>query len=147
MGELLHEETLLQRFARVIDHKNRTLRAYGGSEQSLHDTYLQFLEYGRRLRDRIVPTHPMIQGALRRGDRILLEGAQGVLLDVDWGTYPCALLACARRRRRQPGAGIAPRDINHVPGIFKAYSTRVGEGPFPTELNRCPWTASTRARS
>jgi adenylosuccinate synthase len=134
MGDLLSEETLLQRFARVIDHKNRTLRAYGGAEQSLHETYLQFLEYGRRLRDRIVPTHPLIQSAVRRGDRILLEGAQGVLLDVDWGTYPYVTSSAPGAAGASQGAGIGPRDIDHVAGIFKAYSTRVGEGPFPTEL-------------
>jgi len=134
MGDLLHEETLLQRFARVIDHKNRTLRAYGGTDQSLHETYLQFLEYGRRLRDRIVPTHPLIQRALRQDERVLLEGAQGVLLDVDWGTYPYVTSSSPGAAGACQGAGIGPRDLDHVVGIFKAYTTRVGEGPFPTEL-------------
>ncbi len=133
-GDLLHEETLLQRVARVIDQKNRILSAYGGQEQSLHDTYLQLLDYGRKLRDRIVPTHPLVQGALRRGERILLEGAQGVLLDVDWGTYPYVTSSAPGAAGASQGAGIGPRDFDHIAGLFKAYTTRVGEGPFPTEL-------------
>lgn len=133
-GDLLHEETLLQRVARVIDQKNRVLTAYGGQEQSLHETYMQLLEYGRKLRDRIVPTHPLVQGALRRGERILLEGAQGVLLDVDWGTYPYVTSSAPGAAGASQGAGIGPRDFDHIAGLFKAYTTRVGEGPFPTEL-------------
>ncbi len=134
MVDLLHEETLLQRFARVIDHKNRLLQLYGGAEQSLHEIYLQFLEYGRKLRDRIVPTHPLVQGALKRGERILLEGAQGALLDVDWGTYPYVTSSPPGAAGASQGAGIGPRELDHVVGLFKAYTTRVGEGPFPTEL-------------
>ena len=67
MGDLLDEATLRQRLARVVDHKNRLLQAYGGAEQSFQEIYPQFLEYGRKLRDRIVPSHPLVQGALRRG--------------------------------------------------------------------------------
>jgi adenylosuccinate synthase len=134
MGDLLCADTLEQRVARVLDHKNRTLRAYGGDEQSLDETYRQFLEYGRQLRDRIVPTHPMVQAALRRDERILLEGAQGALLDVDWGTYPYVTSSPPGAAGACQGAGISPRDLDHVAGLFKAYTTRVGEGPFPTEL-------------
>lgn len=133
-GDLLHEETLLQRVARAIEQKNRILSAYGGQEQSLNETYLQLLEYGRKLRDRIVPTHPLVQGALRRGEHILLEGAQGVLLDVDWGTYPYVTSSAPGAAGASQGAGIGPRDFDHIAGLFKAYTTRVGEGPFPTEL-------------
>ena len=134
MGDLIHEETLLQRFARVIDHKNRVLQAYGGAEQSLHETYMQFLEYGRKLRKHIVATHPLVQKALRQDERILLEGAQGVLLDVDWGTYPYVTSSAPGAAGAAQGAGIGPRALQHVAGLFKAYTTRVGEGPFPTEL-------------
>jgi adenylosuccinate synthase len=134
MGDLLHEETLLQRFTRVLDHKNRLLQTYGGTALSLHETYLQFLEYGRRLRERIVPTHPLIQQALKRDERILLEGAQGVLLDIDWGTYPFVTSSSPGAAGACQGAGIGPRDLDIVAGVYKAYTTRVGEGPFPTEL-------------
>ena len=134
MGDLLDEATLRQRLARVIDHKNRLLQAYGGAEQSFQEIYPQFLEYGRKLRDRIVPSHPLVQGALRRGERVLLEGAQGALLDIDWGTYPYVTSSPPGAAGACQGAGIGPRELSHVAGLFKAYTTRVGEGPFPTEL-------------
>ena len=134
MGDLLDERTLLQRVARMIDHKNRVFHAYSSNEQAAHETYQQFLEYGRKLRARIVPTHPLVQGALRRGERVLLEGAQGVLLDIDWGTYPYVTSSAPGAAGACQGAGISPRDLDQVIGIFKAYTTRVGEGPFPTEL-------------
>ncbi len=134
MGDLLHEDTLRQRFSRVLDHKQRLLSAYGGSVQLSEEIYEQFVEYGRKLRGRIVPIYPLIQEALRRDDRILLEGAQGVLLDVDWGTYPYVTSSSPGAAGACQGAGIGPRDLSHVAGVFKAYATRVGEGPFPTEL-------------
>lgn len=134
MGDLLREEVLLQRFARVLDQKNRVLQAYGGKEQPLQDLYRQFVEYGRKLRDHVAPTHQMVQAAVRRGDRVLLEGAQGVLLDIDWGTYPYVTSSSPGAAGACQGAGIGPRDLDHVAGLFKAYSTRVGEGPYPTEL-------------
>jgi adenylosuccinate synthase len=64
----------------------------------------------------------------------LLEGAQGVLLDVDWGTYPYVTSSAPGAAGASQGAGIGPRDFDHIAGLFKAYTTRVGEGPFPTEL-------------
>jgi adenylosuccinate synthase len=134
MGDLLQEETLLQRFARVLDHKNRLLQSYGGAEQSPQEIYTQFLDYGHKLRHRIVPSHPMVQEALRRGDHILLEGAQGALLDIDWGTYPYVTSSAPGAAGACQGAGIGPRQLDHVAGLFKAYTTRVGGGPFPTEL-------------
>ncbi|HSH77389.1 MAG TPA: adenylosuccinate synthase [Herpetosiphonaceae bacterium] len=134
IGDLLHEDMLRQRFSRVLDHKKRLLSAYGGSVQLSEEIYEQFVEYGRKLRGRIVPIYPLIQEALRRDDRILLEGAQGVLLDVDWGTYPYVTSSSPGAAGACQGAGIGPRDLSHVAGVFKAYATRVGEGPFPTEL-------------
>lgn len=134
MGDLLHEDTLRQRFSRVLDHKQRLLSAYGGSVQLSEEIYEQFVEYGRKLRGRIVPIYPLLQEALRRDDRILLEGAQGVLLDVDWGTYPYVTSSSPGAAGACQGAGIGPRDLSHVAGVFKAYATRVGEGPFPSEL-------------
>ncbi len=134
MGDLVHEETFLQRFTQALETKNRVLQAYGGTAIPLHETYLRYLDLVRQLRDRIVPMFPLIDAALQRDDRILLEGAQGVLLDVDWGTYPYVTSSSPGAAGACQGAGIGPRDLTHVAGVFKAYSTRVGEGPFPTEL-------------
>ncbi len=135
IGDLLHEQTFLQRFAQALEPKNRVLAAYGGTTVSLHETYLQFIELVNRLRNRVVPVFPVIHEALERGDNILLEGAQGVLLDVDWGTYPYVTSSSPGAAGASQGAGIGPRNLKHIVGVFKAYCTRVGEGPFPTEIH------------
>lgn len=134
MGDLLHENDLLQRLSRALDLKNNLIRFYGGEPQPTETTYQQFADYGRRLRDRIAPSHPLVQQALGRGERILLEGAQASLLDVDWGTYPYVTSSAPGAAGACQGAGIGPRHLRHVLGVFKAYTTRVGGGPFPTEL-------------
>jgi adenylosuccinate synthase len=134
MGDLLHDHMLRERFARVIDLKNRLLRSYDSVEQPLDKVYQQVLDYGRQLRDHIVPMYPLVQSALRRNDRILLEGAQGTLLDIDWGTYPYVTSSVPGAAGACQGTGIGPRHLSHILGVFKAYTTRVGGGPFPTEL-------------
>ena len=121
-------------FTQALDSKNRVLQAYGGTAIPLHETYLRYVELIRQLRDRIVPIFPVIDAAVQRNDRVLLEGAQGVLLDVDWGTYPYVTSSSPGAAGACQGTGIGPRDLSHVAGVFKAYCTRVGEGPFPTEL-------------
>ena len=88
MSELLQSDALQQHLGRVLDLKNTLFRAYGSAEQSAAPLYEQLSAYGRKLGDRIATTHPLVQQALGRNDRILLEGAQASLLDVDWGTYP-----------------------------------------------------------
>ncbi len=133
-GDLLHSDTLLQGFARALAVKHSLLQAYGGNMEPLPTLHQQFIDYGRRLQPHIRPTHPLVQQALRRGDRILLEGAQASLLDVDWGTYPYVTSSAPGAAGACQGAGIGPRQISHVLGVFKAYTTRVGGGPFPTEL-------------
>lgn len=134
MGDLLHEETLLQRVRRALDVKNKILELYGGQPQPIEPTYAKLREYGQALKERITTTHPLVQQAIGRGDRILLEGAQASLLDVDWGTYPYVTSSAPGAAGACQGAGIGPRQVSSVLGVFKAYSTRVGGGPFPTEL-------------
>jgi adenylosuccinate synthase len=134
MGDLLHEATLLQQVTRALDVKNRLLQLYGGEPQAVEPTYEKLLEYGRALRARTAVTHPLVQQAMGRGDRILLEGAQASLLDVDWGTYPYVTSSAPGAAGACQGSGIGPRQVSTVLGVFKAYSTRVGGGPFPTEL-------------
>jgi adenylosuccinate synthase len=135
LGDLLHEETLLSRLRHVLEAKNKLLTAiYNQPPLSLHEIYLRYLDYGRRLADHVTDTHPIIQRALDRDVPILLEGAQGVLLDVDHGTYPYVTSSPPGAAGACQGAGIGPTRINSVAGVFKAYATRVGEGPFPTEV-------------
>jgi adenylosuccinate synthase len=134
MGDLFHEATLLQQVTRALDVKNRLLQLHGGQPQAVEPTYEKLLEYGRALRTRIAVTHPLVQQAMGRGDRILLEGAQASLLDIDWGTYPYVTSSAPGAAGACQGSGIGPRQISTVLGVFKAYTTRVGGGPFPTEL-------------
>jgi len=134
MGDLLQEETLLPHFRRVLDLKNNMLRFYGGKEQPFQPSYQQYRDYGQKLGKHIIPTHPLVQQAIGRDERILLEGAQASLLDVDWGTYPYVTSSAPGAAGACQGAGIGPRYLKHVLGVFKAYTTRVGGGPFPTEL-------------
>ncbi len=136
LGDLLHEETLLSRLRQVLEAKNKLLTAiYNQAPLSLHEIYLRYLDYGRRLADHVTDTHPIIQRALDKDVPILLEGAQGALLDVDHGTYPYVTSSPPGAAGACQGAGIGPTRINSVVGVFKAYATRVGEGPFPTEVH------------
>ncbi len=136
MADLLHEETLLHRLRVVLEEKNRLLtRIYNAKPLSLHDTYLRYLEYGRRLAEHISDVHPIINRAIEKDLPVLLEGAQGALLDVDHGTYPYVTSSPPGAAGACQGAGIGPTRLNAVVGVLKAYTTRVGEGPFPTEVH------------
>lgn len=135
MGDLLHEETLLSRLRQVLEVKNKLLTlVYNAQPLSLHEIYLRYLDYGRQLADHVTDTHPIVHRALEKDLPILLEGAQGVLLDVDHGTYPFVTSSPPGAAGACQGAGIGPTRINSVVGVYKAYTTRVGEGPFPTEV-------------
>jgi len=136
MADLLHEETLLTRLRVVLEEKNRVLtKLYGVKPLSLHDTYLRFLDFGHQLADHISNVHPIIHRALEKDLPVLLEGAQGALLDVDHGTYPYVTSSPPGAAGACQGAGIGPTRLNAVIGVAKAYTTRVGAGPFPTELD------------
>jgi len=91
--------------------------------------------WGERLRPHIADTTALVQDALRRGDHVLLEGAQGTLLDIDHGTYPYVTSSSPVAGGACTGGGIGPLQVDEVLGVMKAYATRVGAGPFPTELN------------
>ncbi|TAM65800.1 MAG: adenylosuccinate synthase, partial [Chloroflexota bacterium] len=95
----------------------------------------EYLGYARILDPYIQDTFPIIQGALARGERILLEGAQATMLDLDFGTYPYVTSSNPTAGGACTGSGIPPTRIDLVMAIFKAYTTRVGYGPFPTELD------------
>lgn len=135
MADLLHEETLLTRLRVVLEEKNRQLtRLYNGKPISLHDAYLRYLDFGRQLADHITDVHPIVHRAIEKDLPVLLEGAQGALLDVDHGTYPYVTSSPPGAAGACQGAGIGPTRISSVIGVVKAYTTRVGEGPFPTEI-------------
>lgn len=134
MGDLMDEETLLSRLQQALDFKNRLLtQLYGAPPISLHETFLQYMNYGNRLERHVADTFPIIQRAIGKNLPILLEGAQGALLDIDHGTYPYVTSSPPGTAGAAQGSGIAPTHMSTVLGVYKAYITRVGSGPFPTE--------------
>ncbi len=134
-GDLLDKEAFLERFRSILDYKNTILtKVYGVSPLSLDEVYSQYCQYGERLAPHIRDTVIMLEEALGRGDMVLLEGAQGALLDPDFGTYPYTTSSSPLAGGGCLGSGLSPVIISNVLGVFKAYCTRVGGGPMPTEM-------------
>jgi len=136
MGELLDKAAFKTRLSAVLAQKNTLLtKVYSAAPLSLEDVYTEYCRYGDRLRPYIRETTLMVDDIVKRGGLVLLEGAQGTLLDIDFGTYPYATSSSPLAGGASLGAGMGPNRIDHVLAIFKAYCTRVGAGPMPTELN------------
>ncbi|MBA7639040.1 Adenylosuccinate synthetase [subsurface metagenome] len=134
-GDLLDKEVLLERLHLILDGKNIILtKVYGVSPLSLDEVYSQYCQYGERLAPYIRETTIMLEEALNREEFVLLEGAQGALLDPDFGTYPYTTSSSPLAGGGCLGAGLGPTKISRILGVFKAYCTRVGSGPMPTEL-------------
>ena len=135
-GDLLHlEDELLPRLKRVVEDKSRILtKLYDQPPLSLETILEQCARWREGLKDLIRPTSFLMQQAIERGDTIIMEGAQGTLLDLDHGTYPYVTSSSSSVGGAAAGLGIHPRSISGVIGVFKAYCTRVGSGPFPTEM-------------
>jgi len=134
-GDLLDKEALLERLRFILDYKNIILtKIYGVSPLPLDEVYGQYCQYGERLAPHIQETTTMLEEALSREELVLLEGAQGALLDPDFGTYPYTTSSSPLSGGSCLGAGLSPSRINRILGVFKAYCTRVGAGPMPTEL-------------
>ena len=131
--DLLDKDTLRKRLSFVLEHKNHALsKLYGAAPLSFDKLYQEYCAYGERLAPFVRETEVLITEALERGERVLFEGAQGTMLDLDFGTYP--YVTSAVLGGVSLGLGMSPSNIKEVLGIFKAYTTRVGGGPFPTEL-------------
>jgi len=127
-----------KRFATLVRERgtsaNTLITALGGAAFDVEDVVAQFSELGARLLPYIADTVNLLHDALEAGNNILLEGAQATFLDIDHGTYPFVTSSNPTAGGACAGTGIGPRDITRVVGIAKAYTTRVGSGPFPTEL-------------
>jgi adenylosuccinate synthase len=135
-GDLLDRKALRERLSSILDYKNTILtRVYGVEPLSLDEVYDQYCQYGERLSVHIRETTIMLDEAVTRGDIVILEGAQGALLDPDFGTYPYTTSSSPLAAGACLGAGLGPTRLDRVVGVYKAYCTRVGSGPFPTELN------------
>jgi adenylosuccinate synthase len=135
MGDLLDRRVLLARLARVLPERNAVLHeSYGLPGFDLELLVDEAVAWGEQLRDLITDTTALVQAALADGRQVILEGAQGTLLDLDHGTYPYVTSSNPVAGGACTGGGVGPLQIEQVLGIIKAYSTRVGSGPFPTEL-------------
>jgi adenylosuccinate synthase len=133
--DLLHSESFRRRLKPILEQKNLLLtRVYGVAPLSLDEICDQYLRYGRDLAPYIQEADLVIARAVKQGKTVLLEGAQGALLDPDFGSYPYVTSSSPLIGGAVLGAGVDPRQIKHVIGVYKAYSTRVGGGPLPTEL-------------
>ncbi len=135
VGDLVDREAFLERLRSILEYKNLILtRVYEASPLSLDEVYQSYCQFGERLAPYIKDTIIILEQAIREQKKVLLEGAQGALLDPDFGTYPYTTSSSPLSGGVCLGAGISPLSLNQILGVFKSYCTRVGEGPMPTEL-------------
>jgi adenylosuccinate synthase len=135
MEDLLDRDVLRERLARAVPDKDLLLAAAGLPPADVAALCDQAAAWGDRLRDHVDDATRLVQEALGRGDHVLLEGAQGTLLDLDHGSYPYVTSSNPVAGGACTGGGIGPLQVDEVLGVMKAYATRVGAGPFPTELD------------
>ena len=134
LGDLLHPDWLKIRLRPALENANREITHFGGEALAFDDLFEQCMAWRDALAHRIVDAVPLVRDAYRGGKAILLEGQLGVMRDLDWGIYPYVTSSNPTAAFAPGGAGLPPQAINRVFGVVKAYSTAVGEGPFPTEL-------------
>ncbi len=134
-GDLLDRETFEDKLSFALEHMNVLLtKVYGEPPMDFNALRDEYLGYADRLRGHVADTVDLVHTALSSGKRVIFEGAQGALLDLDHGTYPYVTSSTTMAGGVFGGAGVGPGHVNGVIGILKAYMTRVGEGPMPTEL-------------
>ncbi len=135
MGEFVDPTRFKQRLQEVLAYKNRLLEMFGSAPIAFDGLYEEYSKYADRLRPFVRDTEVLVQNAVARNERVLFEGAQGTFLDLDSGTYPYVTSSHPVAGGACLGTGIGPRAIQNVLGVCKAYTTRVGSGPFVTELD------------
>jgi adenylosuccinate synthase len=135
MSEFVHPTVFPQRLREVLDVKNRMMLLFGEPSIDYDALLAEYTAYADRLRPFVVDIEPLVQDAVYGGKKVLFEGAQGTFLDLDSGTYPYVTSSHPTAGGATLGTGIGPRSIDGVLGVCKAYTTRVGAGPFPTELH------------
>jgi adenylosuccinate synthase len=148
VGELLHPAHLRDRLKSIVPRKNTIFRALMPSAQQFNADTLcdEYLGYAERLKPHIQDTTLFLHRALKNRKNILFEAAQGSLLDVDHGTYPFVTSSNSSTTGIWSGSGVPARNLQRIVGVIKAYTTRVGRGPFPTELNDGPDGIGERIR-
>lgn len=136
MADLLEPDTFKEKLAGNLAEKNRLFeKVYETEGFEVEEVFNEYVSYADIIRPFVCDTSVVLNDALDEGKRVLFEGAQGVMLDIDQGTYPFVTSSNPVAGGVTIGGGVGPTKINHVVGVTKAYTTRVGDGPFPTELN------------
>src|SRR5436190_3447561 len=150
VGELLRPDHLRERLSRIVPFKNRLMHAFAGTEApqpfDANAVADEYLGYADKLRPYVADTSRLLLDAFRDGKRVLFEAAQGSLLDVDHGTYPYVTSSSSLPSGIWGGTGIPSKLVGKTIGVVKAYTTRVGKGPFPTELDDGPDGIGERIR-
>ncbi len=134
LGELAYPDRVRERLRLVLPLVNRELEAYGHSPLREEELMEKVLSWQKTLGERIVDIVPMVRKALEQDRRVLLEGQLGAMRDLDWGIYPYVTSSNPLSGYTTVGAGFPPHYVKHIIGVVKAYSTAVGRGPFPVEL-------------
>ncbi|MBI2036106.1 adenylosuccinate synthase [Candidatus Microgenomates bacterium] len=134
IADLLDDKIFAEKLKFQLDLKNKIIQALGGKPLFYNQIYKEYLDLGKRLKPYARETFTILNEAMDKKKNIIFEGAQGVFLDNDWGTYPFVSASSVVSGNATAGAGIPPQKIGRIVGVAKAYATRVGEGPFPTEL-------------
>ncbi|WML36410.1 adenylosuccinate synthase [Clostridium sp. OS1-26] len=133
--DLMHKEVFEEKLKDNVDAKNDIItKIYGGDSLDFSAIYNEYLEYAERMRPFVKDISVEVFNNIKAGKKVLFEGAQGTLLDIDYGTYPYVTSSNTIAGGVCTGAGVGPTAITSAVGIAKAYTTRVGKGPFPTEL-------------
>ncbi|HEX4894841.1 MAG TPA: adenylosuccinate synthase [Solimonas sp.] len=136
VGDLYHREQLASKLGELLGYHNFVLTQYfKEAPVDFQQTLDDLLRLGEVIRPMVSDVTEQLRLHLKRGDNVLFEGAQGALLDVDHGTYPFVTSSNTTAGGAATGTGVGPRELDYVLGIVKAYATRVGSGPFPTELD------------
>jgi len=136
MADLLDKDVFKEKLTQNLAAKNRLFtKMFDAEPLNFDDIFEAYYNYGQQVKQYVVDTAVVLNDAIDHGRRVLFEGAQGVMLDIDQGTYPFVTSSNPVAGGVTIGSGVGPSKINRVVGVSKAYTTRVGDGPFPTELD------------
>lgn len=134
--DLLEKDTFEEKLRANLKEKNELFtKVYGKDALKFDDIFDQYYEYGQKMKKYVTDTSVLVNDALDNNEEVLFEGAQGIMLDIDEGTYPFVTSSNSISGGIASGMGVGANRLNTVIGVCKAYTTRVGAGPFPTELN------------
>lgn len=136
VSDVLYDSAFRERFQAEVERKNQIIHdLYGRHPFQAGPMFDELMSQAEKIREYVVDTSLLVYNAIQDNKKVLFEGAQGTLLDIDHGTYPYVTSSHPTAGGACTGSGVGPTSINRVLGVAKAYTTRVGEGPFPSELN------------